>query len=61
METLTEYLRGDLVKARVRLNAWIVEDNIQGIAFEKGVIATISTTLYDIIAIKASNSINSND
>lgn len=58
MEKLLEYLQEDLVKARVRLNAFVVEDNTQGIAFNEGVVQTLSTTIFDIVSLQKTEALN---
>ena len=58
METLAqliEILKEDKKKAEKRQSNCLKENNKEAIAFNKGVLITISTILYDIAEIKSIN------
>jgi hypothetical protein len=58
LEQLIEILIQDKKIAEKRQSSCLKEKNKEAIAFNKGVIITISTILYDIAEIKAINKIS---
>jgi RNA polymerase-interacting CarD/CdnL/TRCF family regulator len=56
LEQLIEILKEDKKKAEKIQSSCLKEKNKEAIAFNKGVIITISTILYDIAEIKSTKS-----